>query len=428
METLSPGLLEKLLEKSRLMAETRELNPLLHDSIRFILELLDAENGFLVLLNDDDTFDFRVKLRYDGAEVEAPSAAISWSILKRAIFDGEDVLLADAVTSTDYHRADSVRSLQLHSVMCVPLVTRETTLGALYIDNRSQTEVFNDDDLKLLKFFAGQAAVAIQNAILNDELEARVAARTAELEAANRQLQENWQQAVEFNRVRTSFLSTIVHDIRSPLSTVLGSLMLFDDETLGEMNEQQHEWIDTIIQTTRHVIRLTDDFFDLTKLDLDRLVIYPEPVELESFLNKIYDVGQILPWNQDVAFELDLADDLPTLSLDSTRIQQVLLNLLSNAAKFTESGAVTLYAYPLEDGVRMGVRDTGVGIQPEEVETIFTRFAQAGPRQSRKQGTGLGLSISQALINLHESQIQVESEPDAGSDFYFVLPYTLESE
>ncbi|TVR24390.1 MAG: sensor histidine kinase [Anaerolineaceae bacterium] len=421
--TLRPQIMEKLLDISRQMAETRELDPLLNYAMLVSLELVEAEQGYLILVDDQNQLDFRVRLDRNGRPIEQPIQQISQSILSRVVFEEADVIIADALKDSGYQDAESVAALRLRSVMAVPLISRGRVLGALYVENRSESGVFISEDLKILKFFAGQAAVSIENAMLNDELEARVAARTAELQAANEQLQHNWHDAVEHNRIRTSFLSTIVHDIRSPLATAMNAQQLMLEGAFGDLNDDQAHWVGTSLRTLEHIIKLTDDIFDLTKLEMQKLTLHPEPVDFRTFLEQMYEIGRVLPWQAAVDFQLKIYDNLPpTVNIDKTRIQQVLMNLISNAHKFTAEGAVVLYAGGVDDGVVFGVRDTGAGVHKRDLPHIFERYKQSGTRQMRQQGTGLGLAIVQEIVNLHNGKITVQSQPDVGSDFHVWLP------
>lgn len=424
MLTLPPDKLERLLDITRQMAETRVLEPLLKRAMASALDLVGAEMGYLILLEADDSLSFPVRLHRDGSVVERPDTQVSQSILRKVVFDGEDVLLADALGDGEFNASKSVMLLRLRSVMSVPLVSREVTLGAIYVENRTQQNVFSHGDLKLLKFFAAQAAVMIDNAMLNEDLEQRVALRTQELEDANNQLEANWAEAVEVNRMRADFLSTVVHDIRSPLSSVMTTHALLLDGSVGEVDDDQRHMLELAQRTLDHVIKLTNDIFDLSKLEMGQLEIYPEPVLAMDYLRSLYETGQFLPWKEGVDFRLETRGDLPIVDVDTTRIQQVVVNLLTNAAKFTDSGTVTLYAHLAESGEELviGVRDTGVGISPDEMDAVFARFTQGGTRLMRQQGTGLGLAISQELVRLHGGSIQVQSTLGQGSDFWFELP------
>ncbi len=186
---MNPNLLEQLLEISRRMAETRVLAPLLDYAMDVALKLVDAERGYLVLLDDHGNLDFRVRRDNQGQDIDQPEGQISHSVLNKVTTTGEPVVLTDAMVDPSFQQAKSVVNLQLRSVMCVPLITNGKTIGAIYVENRSLADIFEENALKTLTFFGAQAAVAIENAILNDQLEERVAARTVELEDANRRLQ-----------------------------------------------------------------------------------------------------------------------------------------------------------------------------------------------------------------------------------------------
>lgn len=178
--------LKKLLDIGRQMAETRELDPLLETAISLALDFVEAEYGYLVLL-DNDNLVFRVGLDKDGNHLEEPQEQISRTIFDEVISSGKAAITADAMSSVD---SSSVKELQIRSVMCAPLVSRGKVLGAIYVENRSGSNLFENDDLTMLEYFAAQSAVSIENVMHNDELETRVAMRTAELAQANTRLHD----------------------------------------------------------------------------------------------------------------------------------------------------------------------------------------------------------------------------------------------
>lgn len=424
--------LEKLLEISRRMAENRAMQPLLNYAMQEAMLLLRAERGYLVLINPDGSLDFRVRQDSRGNELANPDTEISYTILNPAL-EGKSQMITDALGDPMLLGAASVVALQLRSVLCVPLISRGAVIGAIYIENRTDAAIFQKDDLTLLTLFANQAAVLIENAMILDSLEMRVAERTAELENANSQLEVAWLDAVEANRVRTSFLANLTHDMRAPLSVALGASSMIETEMFGAVTEEQREWIERTIQALKHVVNLTDDMFSLTKhedslakrTEGKGLSVVVENVDLNDFLQRLYNIGMALPWAKEVKFRLDIQSDLPTVSLDPVRIRQVLFNLLSNAIKFTAAGEVVMYARYLanEDQVMIGVRDSGAGI-PEHLQgQLFQRFQQLDDNLVRRNhNAGLGLAISRELVELHGGQIWVESQPGVGSDFKFVLP------
>lgn len=187
---MSTDTLVKLLDISRQMAETRTLDPLLDYAMGEVLQFVGAERGYLVLMNHDETLDFRVRRNSAGQEIEKPGEQISHTIFDKVIANRESIVIGDAIVDPALQTSQSIQALQLRSVMCVPLVSRGTTLGAIYVENRANKNVFNQDDLEPLEFFASQAAVCIENAVLNENLEARVATRTLELAQINEQLKQ----------------------------------------------------------------------------------------------------------------------------------------------------------------------------------------------------------------------------------------------
>lgn len=419
--------LEKVLEISRRMAETRSLAPLLDYAMGEAIKLVGAERGYLVLVRPNGELDFRVTITpTDNRDRDSGYIdQISTSILNAMISDAKPLVLRDAGLDPKFGHAKSVVMLRLRSVMCVPLRARGQTIGAIYVENRSAQGRFSEEDLAPLLLFANQAAIAIENAALNDELEERITARTRELEDAKVALEEGWNQAVEANRLRTVWLSNVTHDMRAPLTIVIGALGMLKDGDFGPLSSDQLEWITRSQDAAKRTLNLTNDVFDLSKLEFGGLKLYKENVRLDEYLRGIHQFGLGLSWAPKVKFVLQIRPGLPALALDPSRIQQVLMNLLSNAAKFTEEGTVTLHAeYPPDSGeVLIGVRDTGKGIAPEDMDKLFKRYQQFArdPERSRS-GTGLGLAICRELIEMHKGRIWAESTHGVGSNFKFVLP------
>ncbi len=425
MLTATVDLVEHILTVSRRMAEMRSLAPLLDYVVDEALHIVGAERGYVILSCPDGSFDIRVARNGNRGDVLKAEAQISTSVLKQVMHTGQPLVLRDAMLDPPFNRARSVVTFQLRSVMCVPLISRGETIGALYVENRAVRGRFQESDLRPLTLFANQAAVAIENAALNEELEARVAARTRELERAMAQIEQSWTEAVEANRLRTTLLSYIAHDMRTPLSIVTLSLSMLSSDPSNSLDSDLKEWVTKSIDAVDHVVRLTNDLLDLAKIEVGGLTLYRERIALSDFLQHVHQIGQGLPWPEAVTFRLDLAPNLPNVSIDPVRIQQVLLNLLTNALKQTAHGSVTLHAHVNadDDEVIIGVSDTGEGIAPSDLGQLFQRFKQFdGNIVRRRLGTGLGLVVSRELVEMHGGRIWVESAEGKGSDFLFALP------
>jgi signal transduction histidine kinase len=427
---MSSQVLEVVLNISRQMAEKRRLEPLLQYAMEEAARLVGAERGYLVLVHNNnlDDLDFRASTGHN-KDTERETDQISKTVLASVMQSGNPLVLRDAGLDPDFNAKRSVYLNKMRSVMCVPLLSRGRTLGAIYVENRNMQGRFSEKNLPPLLLFANQAAVAIENAALNDELEARVAARTQELENAQEQLRASWMQAVEINRVNTAWLANVAHDLRAPLTITISALSMMKDGAFGEIPEEMHEWVERSVDATNRALSLTNDVFDISKMEMGGLKLLPEMVDVTAFMQGVYDVGKGLPWSDTVSFKLALPDAPYHLMMDARRIQQVLLNLLTNALKFTDSGSVLLYAVPMfeHNAMCFGVRDTGEGIAPENLYKVFERFSQVSANPEKiKLSTGLGLAISRELVEMHKGHIWVESQVRVGSDFKFVLPLSVE--
>jgi signal transduction histidine kinase/CheY-like chemotaxis protein len=266
---------------------------------------------------------------------------------------------------------------------------------------------------------------------LNEELEQRVAERTADLESANQRLLAAKEAAEEANRYKSRFLANMSHELRTPLNAILNFADFLGDREYGPVTEQQHMFQSRIIYNGEHLLGLINDILDLSKIEAGRVELLREPADLRPLFQGVMSTAVGLTREKGLALTLEAADDLPLVLIDKTRIRQVLLNLVSNAAKFTEKGGITVRAYldrgPAADGgspsVVIEVRDTGIGIAPEHQERIFDEFQQIQDEYNRAyQGTGLGLPISKHLVELHGGRIWLESARGAGSRFFFTLP------
>ena len=228
------------------------------------------------------------------------------------------------------------------------------------------------------------------------------------------------------NHLKSQFLATVTHELRTPLHSIIsyGALIL-EGFVEGELTAEQEEHIQFIVRRAEDLSRLVDDMLDLSKIEADRLEVKVEPLALESSLTEV--VNQLMPMasNKGLQLTLEMEDSLPMALADSQRIRQVVINMVSNALKFTEKGGVTIQCALLDryDMLRISVNDTGIGISPAALDYIFEAFRQAdGSTTRRFGGTGLGLTIARKLIELQGGEVSVESVVGQGSTFSFTLP------
>jgi signal transduction histidine kinase len=327
----------------------------------------------------------------------------------------------DTRISHDYD--EPVRSEGIVANLVVPIPLKGKTIGLLYVANRHQT-TFTAGDQAILTSLAGQAAIAVENATLYaqvsryaDELEAKVEARTRELQDTNRQLEAASQH-------KSEFLANMSHELRTPLNAIIGFSEVLLERMFGDLNEKQAEFLQDILSSGRHLLSLINDILDLSKVEAGRMELHLDPFNLPLAIESATTFVRERANRHGISLGLDLDERLGEFVADERKVRQILLNLLSNAVKFTrDGGQVSVTAHLAEDHVEISVRDTGIGIAPEDQGVIFEAFRQVGRGQGQKrEGTGLGLTLAKEYVELHGGKIVLHSEVGKGSTCTFTLP------
>ena len=336
----------------------------------------------------------------------------SRSVVGTVTATGEPFILNDVSQSPMYYPNPLLSDTR--SEMGVPLKLGETVIGALDLQSRS-VNAFNQDDVTVLQILADQVAIAIENA------------RAYELS----------QQAVtemkEIDRVKSQFLANMSHELRTPLNSIIGFSRVILKGIDGPINEIQSQDLSAIYNSGQHLLSLINDILDLSKIEAGKMELAFTEINLADMINSAMSTAIGLVKDKPIKLETQIPEKLPPVRADSTRIRQVLINFLSNAAKFTEEGSVevnvSLTTSPLNrPELMVTVSDTGPGIAPEDQGKLFLPFSQVDDSPTRKTGgTGLGLSICRSLIEMHGGRIGLlSSQPGMGSTFFFTLPLSEE--
>ncbi|MDY6906095.1 MAG: ATP-binding protein [Thermodesulfobacteriota bacterium] len=256
----------------------------------------------------------------------------------------------------------------------------------------------------------------------NRDMEDRIARRTAELADAMKQAQAA-------DRIKSAFLATMSHELRTPLNSIIGFTGIMLQELPGPMNPEQHKQMAMIQNSARYLLSLINDVLDISKIEAGQFSLYTETFEIHPMLDNTIKTTAPMAEKKGLNLRLALADDIiPTITADKRRLEQVLLNLLNNAVKFTEAGSVTLSCATRDGYFRFSVTDTGIGIAPDEKDGLFQPFHQIETGLARRyEGTGLGLSICKRLIEMMGGEIGMESRPGHGSTFFFHIPAASEA-
>jgi signal transduction histidine kinase len=344
---------------------------------------------------------------------------------------------------------DRIRAFRSRAFVLLPLVVQGRSIGVMGADRKVSRRQLDTALLPVLQLFAAQAALAIDRARLHEQLlqaarqlEATVEARTRELQAANERLQEA-------SRHKSAFLATMSHEFRTPLNSILGYSELLQNPVYGPLTEKQARYLGYIHSSGRHLLALIDDLLDLSKIEAGKLELRPAAFHLPEALEAAVNMLRPQAEAKGIEVRLDLDRTLSAFVADPVRFRQILYNLLSNAVKFTPAGGnVTLSARRGQRGERDGsivadggsrcapaladadefveiaVRDTGIGIKPDDLAKLFRVFTQLDARPGTRQGVGLGLALTKQLVELHGGTILAASDGEGkGSTFTLRLPF-----
>ncbi len=332
--------------------------------------------------------------------------------LGRMALTGEPVAISDIGDETVYQSRvrDLLVALGFRSLLAVPLVRDDQILGGIAV-NRKAPGGFAPEVVALLQTFAAQSALAIQNARLFRELEHK----SRELETASRH--------------KSEFLANMSHELRTPLNAIIGFSEVLHERLFGDVNDKQAEYLADILASGRHLLALINDILDLSKVEAGRMELDRADFDLPAAIGNALSLVRERAQRRGIALASTLDPAIGTIHADERKVKQVLLNLLSNALKFTpEGGAIGVRAGVEGAFVEVAVSDTGVGISPEDQAAVFEEFRQVGAASKKVEGTGLGLAISRKFVELHGGTIRVESELGRGATFAFTLPRKLGSE
>ena len=248
-----------------------------------------------------------------------------------------------------------------------------------------------------------------------------------ELVRINRRLREANQEIREADRLKSEFVATISHELRTPLNTIIGFAKFMLNGGAGPLTDTQRTDLSAIYSSGQHLLDLVNDILDLSKIEAGKVTLKKELLDFHEIAAGIMSSAIALVGDRPIAIKEEIAPELPRIYADRQRVRQIILNLVSNAAKFTEQGHIALKVKPItEQGkayVLCSVEDTGIGIREEDIATVFEAFRQVDSSSARRaQGTGLGLPISLRLAELHGGRMWVESKEGSGSTFFFTLP------
>jgi signal transduction histidine kinase len=329
------------------------------------------------------------------------------SAIQRTMLEGKPVQIADVLVDSEYSLLDVQKIGNYRTALGVPLLREGVPIGALAL-TRSQVRPFTNKQIELVTTFADQAVIAIENVRLFDEIQDK-----------NRQL-------AEASEHKSQFVASMSHELRTPLNAIIGLTEMMVKNAARFGTEKAQEPLQRVNRAGTHLLGLINQVLDLSKIEAGKLELNPQTVQLAPLIKEVIDTaGQLAEQNKNRLI-VEAPEKLGALTVDPMRLRQILLNLLSNACKFTKAGEVKLAARRLRNGsnfVEFAVSDTGIGMTAEQQARLFEEFSQADATTAQKfGGTGLGLAITRKLARMMGGDVTVTSEAGKGSVFTLRLP------
>jgi signal transduction histidine kinase len=381
------------------------------------VDLSDSDEGIIYQFDEtSQTFQATATHRTAPEHLEAVKAApirLGEGAIGHAAVTQKPVQIADVRDERQFV-APQVRrilvKLGLRSFLAIPLFRESRLLGGLLVFRRRLGN-FPDDVVNLLQTFASQSVLAIHNARLFQEIQEK----SRQLEIASQH--------------KSQFLANMSHELRTPLNAILGYTELIVDNIYGEVPERIESVLERVDRNGRHLLTLINDVLDISKMEAGQLTLSFNDYSMKEIVNNVIVAVESLGAEKNLTLRAEVASDLPVGKGDEQRITQVLLNLVSNAIKFTDEGEVSVRVAVSDGAFHVSVTDTGIGISEADQQMIFEEFQQADGSATRsKGGTGLGLAIARRIVAMHGGRLSVESELGQGSTFTFTLPVRVEEQ
>jgi len=347
---------------------------------------------------------FGMPREFDEYVARHPGGIDKGTAIGRTLVEGKIAHIPDVLADSEYTYVEGQKLGGFRTLLAVPLLREGTPIGVFALGRRA-VRPFADKQIELVQTFADQAAIAIENVRLFDEIQDK----SHQLEVASQH--------------KSQFLANMSHELRTPLNAILGYTELMADGIYGELPEKTMGVLKRLESNGRHLLGLINDVLDLSKIEAGQLVLELTDYTLEDIAQTVRSTLEPLAADKKLAFKVEVAPKMPPGHGDGRRLTQVLINLVGNAIKFTDTGEVVITAGATDGSFHLSVRDTGPGISAADQAKLFQEFQQAGNAITRKKGgTGLGLAISKRIVEMHGGKIWVESQVGQGSTFAFTVP------
>jgi signal transduction histidine kinase/pSer/pThr/pTyr-binding forkhead associated (FHA) protein len=407
----------------RMLNSVTDLEKLMEMCLDEIMQMVNAERGFL-MLKDEKTLELVPKVVRSAED----DIAVSSTVINKVLTENVSILSSDAQRDERFDSASSIRLHKMRSIICAPLWIENDVIGVIHIDNTSQPNIFKEEDLVLVSLLSNYTAISIRKYELNirnieliGKLEQKVRERTNELEQSLAKISEQNEQLEKMNTLKTKLFHILNHDIRTPLSTILGFIELMESGETGPLNEKQNYYVNLIIQNAIKISDLIDIVTRFGNLISGEISLQKNKIDFKKWISEI-----MLPFT-DNKKKIGIIIDVPerTYIHADMILSHVIHNLLENAIKFgKENGIIKISIFQKETESIIKIWDNGKGIEQQHFQKIFDHFYKIDKKEA---GTGLGLSIAKYIVEIHGGSISVNSKLGEFTEFSINLPRVYSS-
>ena len=398
--------LEGLHRLSRIAASPESVEHVIGESVHLMSELVGCQKMAVLLYDDssDQLVAQQPALGLTDDEVRTLRLALQEPSLTTTVFRTGTALISNDAATDGWVSPTLRAALGIETLMIVPMHSAGKVIGVVKAINATGGR-FDDEDLRFITLLAGRVGGIVASGLARERERALV------------------QKLREADQTKTDFVSMLAHELKGPMTTIkgFGDILATPKDKMSD--EKRDRMVEIIRKEIERLSRLVSDLLDVTRMEAGSLRYEPHPFSLRDLVESIVSVHPSL--RQDHAISVEIPDDLPKVDGDQDRIRQVLINLLTNATRYSPEGTrVRVYAHESEDArqVVVGVQDEGIGIAPDDIDRLFAKFSMLPKPAWVKKGTGLGLFITKGIVEGHGGRIWVESKPGEGSTFFFSLP------
>ena len=380
---------------------TAELDQMLHRAAQTIHHSMGDINVAIMIVDEKEPLlRLRAVAGYTALQKDKLPIPVGHGITGWVALTGEPVTIDDVSQSPRYIAGDP----NTRSELAVPIMVDQAVAGIINVES-DQINAFGQNDLRLLQTLSGTLGAILKNVRLVEELQ-----------AANERLKE-------IDRLKSEFLANMSHELRTPLNSIIGFSRVIIKGIDGPITDLQRQDLTSIYNSGQHLLGLINNVLDLSKIEAGKMAMLPEATQLADTIQGVLSTAKGLIKGKGIKLHQEIPPELPPVWGDPFRLRQVLLNLISNSAKFTEQGSITIQAAYDSQAVFVQVIDTGIGISEEDMDKLFKAFSQVDASSTRKVGgTGLGLAISAQFMEMQGGRIWVESTLGQGSTFSIAIP------